>query len=784
MNYSKLLASSALATIVLMPVAAFAQEAAADDADTSEIVVTATRREQRVQDIPYNISAIGGDAIEANKTRDSTELLRTIPGLSVVDRGARNSGVLNSLTIRGINVNSTFLGDYAVSGVAPVSTYVNDTPLFAGYLLKDLERVEVLRGPQGTLYGSGSLGGTVRYILKKPELGKTGGSVSAGLSHVNGSDSVGYDADLIANFAFGDNLAIRAVVSRQDYPGITDYVNLYVLDASGAPAAPAGILASNASYYSKKDADTVEVWYGRIGVRWQPSDAVDLNLTYNHQEDKIGGRRQVTRGFDGYGNAYSGYQNGSIQLEPSSRNVDSLSLEATIDLGFATLTSSTSWYDHNGESVSENTGFYAKAGFLPYYYNYPRPMASAVRTYGDKSFIQEFRLVSDQGGVFDYVLGGYYQHQKLKSGQDSYLRGFKRWWDAWAPSAASAVTGDSDFYYRRSETFEEFALFGELTWHMASNIDLTVGARQFWQTSDNVTDIDLPLYASLAQPTRAVFSTKDNDILFKGNLSWRFDDRGMVYATVSEGYRRGGSNAVPLTGNFAESPAWQTYTPDTVINYEVGIKGGSRGFSYNVDAFYIDWKDIQLNTATPFWGFYVTQNGNSARSQGIEAQIEGQTGGFHYGLGYTYVDAKLTSDFFRPDVPTAKIASKGTRLPGSARHVITGNASYTFETGADSDLTMRADAYYQSSSENSISSSARYNRTLPGFSIWNASATWRSGRFSVTAYVKNIFNNDGVTGAFTEAHMGTAPSEGYYGNGSKDFISQPRTIGLATTFNF
>ena len=784
-NCTRLLATTSLACtglLAAMPVSAFAQEAGAANGD-ADIVVTATRREARTIDIPYNISAVGGERIDANQTRDQAELLRSIPGVAVVDRGRRNAGVINTVTIRGVNVDSAALGDYAVSGVSPVSTYVNDTPLFAAYLLKDLDRVEVLRGPQGTLYGSGALGGTVRYILKKPVLGKFEGRITGGLSSVKGSGSIGYEGDLILNVPLGDTFAIRAVGSRQHYPGLTDYVNVYKLDGTGAPTAPNGVLAPDAEYHSVKDADFVHVWYGRVSALWQPSDAVDFTLTYNHQEDKVGGRRQITRGADGYGKAYQGYQNGSVQLEPANRNVDSVALEANVDLGFATLTSSSSWYEHEGDSVSENTGFYAKAGFLAFYYNFPRPMASAVRSYRDKSFVQEVRLVSKAGGPIDYVIGGYFQDQKLFSSQDSYLPGFKRWWDIWS-GVPDAVSGDQDFIYRRNEHYKDRALFGELTWHVTDTVDVTGGARYFWNKSDSRTYIGLPLYTGLYPPRDFPFSIKEDKPLFKGNVSWKFADRGLLYATVSQGYRRGGANAVPTSGAYAEDPAWERYKSDTLVNYEVGVKGAAGGLTYNLDAFYIDWKDIQLNTATPVWGFYVVQNGGKAKSQGIEAQVEGRSGGLRYAFGYTFVDAKLTRDFWSPEATPTLIGRKGDRLPGSARHILTGSADYSFDLGGDTSLTLRGDGFYQSSARNAISTSPKYNVRLPGFSIWNASATLRKGNYGLTLFVKNIFNEAGVTGVFTEAYMGTSPSQGYYGNGSKDLITLPRTLGLSADIRF
>ncbi|MBW8304477.1 MAG: TonB-dependent receptor plug domain-containing protein, partial [Brevundimonas sp.] len=251
MNKSHLRGATSIGALILALAAhgaAMAQDSQeSPQTDLGDVVVTATRREQSVLDVPYNISAVSGEAIEDAKMTDSAELMRGIPGVSVVDRGYRNSGVINNVLMRGINVDSNALGDYAVSSVAPVSTYINDTPIFAGFLLKDLERVEILRGPQGTLYGSGSLGGTVRYITRAPKLGVFEGAANLTGSSVEGSESIGWGADLTLNVPLGETLAFRGTVSRLDYPGLTDYVNLYVLDGTGAPAAPGGILSPDAA---------------------------------------------------------------------------------------------------------------------------------------------------------------------------------------------------------------------------------------------------------------------------------------------------------------------------------------------------------------------------------------------------------------------------------------------------------------------------------------------------------------------------------------------------------
>jgi len=764
-----------------------AEEAATPDADAAVasgaelVVVTASRRAQRAIDVPYNISAIPGAEIEDRKILDVPELIRTVPGVSMVDRGYRNAGVLDGIRIRGINTDSAALGDYAVSAVGAISQYTNDTPIYANFLLRDIARVEVLRGPQGTLYGSGALGGTVRFISRAPEIGEFYASGAFSGSSVTGSDGTGGAADVTLNIPLGETMAFRATGSIISYPGLTDYVNVYVLDATGAPKAPNGVLNSDAQYRAEKDADDVDIWFVRGSLLFRPSDRFEATLTGVMQSDDIGGRRQQTPGTDGFGNPYDDYENGSVMLEPSSRDVWVGALEMNLDLGFATLTSSSSLYDHEGESISENTGFYAKAGFLAFYYNYPRPMAVADRTYHDEAYVQEVRLVSNEGdGPVDYVVGLFYQDQDRASTQDSYLRGFKRWWDTAFPGFAAAVTGDQDFLYVRNETFEDFALFGEVTWHVTPSFDLTGGLRWFSNESTNNTLIDLPLYAALSNPTLSTFTAEEDGTLFKLNAAWRFAENQLAFATVSEGYRRGGSNAVPTIGFFAEDPAWQVYDSDRVTNYEIGIKGETDGIIYSASVFYIDWTDPQLNTATPFWGFYAVSNGESARSSGFDASVSGSTeGGTNWSFGLTWADAELTDDFISPTGTV--LGSDGARLPASPELSLTGALDHTWTVLGGYDLTARLDGYYQSETENSISNSVRFRETLDGFAIFNASLTLARDNWDLTLWGKNIFNEEGITGVFKEEYMGSEPAVGYFGNGAKELIALPATIGLTLT---
>jgi outer membrane receptor protein involved in Fe transport len=779
----------AIASALLVQAPAFAQtgDDTKEPGETTElapVTVTAQGREENILAVPYNISAVSGDSIEEANILDTAELMRSVPGVGVIDRGARNSSVVSGIRIRGLNVDSSALGDYAVSAAATVATYVDKTPLFANFLLSDIERVEILRGPQGTLYGSGALGGAVRFILREPDTEAFSGRVSLSGSSVKHSDDIGGSASATLNIPLADTLAIRLNTTINDFPGITDYRNLYVLDGQGIPVAPAGTLDPAASYRVKEDADTVEQSYGRASLLWRPSDTFDLTLSYMAQADRFGGRRGTSLGTDGFGIPYGDLEVGSAQLEPADRHVNLASLEANIDLGFATLTSSTSSYNHEGDITSENTGFYAGNGWLAsFYYNYPRPMASAVRTYGDKAFTQELRLTSNAGETVDYVLGAYYQDQKRRSSQDSFLRGFKQWWDAAYPAFADAVVSDQDYLYRQREKFKETAFYGELTWHATDSVDFTGGFRHFRDESDTRVQQTTGLYSSIIDSSDSSGSESDSDTLFKGNVSWKFSPSNQLYATISEGYRRGGTNGTPTTGNFAEDAAWTTYKADTVRNYELGVKGAVGRMTYNANVFYVDWSDPQINSSTTNWGFFAVQNADEASTRGIELEIAGSAGdGFTYALGYTYTDAQLEADAVAAD-GAYLVGYKGDRLPGAPEHRFNASAGYGIPL-ANGLLTIRGDIYHQSDMRNALSLSPRFDVDLDAYTIVNASMTYSRSAWDTTLWIKNIGNTDAVNGVYTELYMGTSPAQNYYGNGSKALVTLPRTIGVTVSYRF
>ena len=770
-----------------------AQDTAEESASIEEVVVTATRRETSVQDIPYNISAISGKVLEEAMIFDNADLMRNVAGAGVVDRGHRNSGVINSVMIRGLNIDGAALGDYALNTVPTVSTYVNDTPIYANFVLKDIERVEVLRGPQGTLYGSGSLGGTVRYMMRKPDPSAFDGSVMTWVSQTEGSEGTNYGGDFVLNMPLSDTAAVRVLGGTIQGAGIIDYVNVYELDSSGAPVAPNGVLDPATSYRSVEDADDVDIKYVRASAYFEPSENFNVLFSYQMQEDDIGGRRQQTSGVDGFGNTYGDYEIGSIQLEPSSRDVDLASLEMEFDLGFATLTSSTSVYEHKGDSVSENTGFYAQNGWLQaFYYNHPRPMASALRDYFDEAFVQELRLVSSGDNTIDWIAGAFYRDQDMGGSQTSLLVGYERWADAFFGNP-DLIIQDQDFFYTRDENFKDIGLFGEVTWNVSDTFRLTGGLRWFDVEFTNNTAMQIGVWAPgiFNFEDTAQFTGDEDDVLFKLNASYDLSESMMFYGTVSEGYRRGGSNAVPTVGNFAEDPGWLQYDSDSVVNYEIGLKGATDTLRYTVAAFVVDWEDVQLNTASTNFGFFTAANGDSARTQGFELELDGVIGDkIGYNIGYAFVDGELTGDAFAPLElsPPYLLAADGAPMVGTAEHTLNAALQVTNELGNGLSWATRINAYYQSETENAFGDGFRtpgtFTAELDGFSLLNLTTWVSSDNWYASLYVMNLTNEEGTTGQFSNLYMGTDPSQNYFGNGSKEFLSLPRTIGVAFTYEF
>lgn len=789
----------------------FAQDQVDADSEAAvmeEITVTATRREQSIQDIPFNISAISGDYIAEAGILDTTELMREVAGVAIADGGSRAAETNANVMIRGINIdpNST---DRTYLSAPTVSVYINDTPMYANFILRDINRVEVLRGPQATLYGSGSLGGTVIYHMNRPDPSGFEGRVYGEFSQTDGSDGYNWNVDARLNVPIGDNSAFRISLGRVDNDGIIDYSNVYVTDANGIPIAENGdVLNGDPVYTNKKDADTVEVNWLRASWGWTPNENLDVLASFQWQEGEFGGRRQATQALDGWGEPYGEYEHGAVVLEPASNDAKLASLEIDYEMGFATFSSSTSYYDRGFESVSDNTGFYAaqEIGWAPghswlYYYGYGgfrRPAIPAYRTANESAFVQEFRLVSNGESRIDWVAGLYYMDQEGDMDQVTTALGFQPWRDAsgWANDFYGPSNDTFVWFYDKD--FTDLAAFGEVTFNVTDDIDITLGGRYFDNENTVTSQTLLPIWIGsiydFGEAPEVRNTKKDSDFLGKANLSWRFSDQQMAYATWSQGYRRGGTNAAPVwyegCVRYCNDPSYSFFDADTVDNYEIGLKGGFDTISYQLSAFYIDWQDPQLNTATPSGAFYAIVNGPSATSQGIDAEFSWAiNNNLILRGGYAYVDATLDEDLYvpvgNPDAPAERLeASAGNRLPGTPEHMLNASLVHTTTLSNGLEWVNRGSLYYQSETENSILDTPDWNATLDSFSLWNFSTTLNGEKWAASLFIKNAFNEEGSTALFKDGYMVTRPLDHFYGHGQKTFIAQPRTIGISGTYWF
>ena len=605
---------------------------------------------------------------------------------------------------------------------------------------------------------------------------------------------------------------------------LTTRTCITTLDANGDPVVTGGDIVNALPVYTKvKDVDDVSIKYARAAALFAPNDTFSAQLSYQWQDDDIGGRRQVTRGENiATGGDYGDYEFGAVQLEPSNREVQLTALEMEAGLGFATLTSSTSYYEHTGSAISDNSGVYARNGWFSYYGSSPRPIAQAERFYDDSAISQEFRLVSDGDNFIDWTVGLYYIDQDYDLGQNSYLVGYVPYMDAIDLYGLAPFSTNQDFLFRRSQDYEELAGFGEVTINIRDDLHLTLGGRYFDNEVDVDAIVDVPIYSSPTNPPGvASENISDDDFLFKTNIAWDVTDTSMLYGTYSQGYRHAGANAVPTTGKYRENPDYFVFDADTVDNFEIGYKGNTEMLTYAASVYYADWDKPQLNTSTSNWGFFAVINGDTARTQGFELELTAElTESISVGLGYTYADAELTADVYQPAgnivTPyTDRVAADGDRLPGTAEHVVNVALGHNMALGNGMELDTVLSGYYQSDVINAIGddnclttfapsgncrdsanpASGNYAPTsifsrayaeIDSFQLWNLSSTLSRDSWGASLFVKNLFNEEGTTGEFPFLVGGSNPSatERYYGNNSREYIALPRTIGVALTYEF
>lgn len=773
-----------------------AQEATSG-AVLEEVVVTANRRTESVLDVPYNITAISADQLEAAGVSDISGMIRMVPGLSSFDEGPRVSGNRNNFNIRGLNANP--LGnedDNPRIGQATVSTYVGETPVFFPLKLVDLDRVEVLRGPQGTLYGSGSVGGTVRFIPNKPAFEGFTLDVNAEASLTKKSDDVGYEGNFTVNVPLSETFALRATAGYEEIPGFIDAVGL--VQQTGTPedpgavilADPDDILGSLPAYGpEKEDVNDAEITFARVGLRFLPSDRLDVNVNYHYQQTKVGSRYEDNPKY-GTGEEYVSYK---AFTDPHDASIQLGSVDVEFDLGFARLTSASAYSEINIDSVSESSGF-LRTNIPQYYLGLPRIISPIIRGQNSQTFTQEIRLVSETEGKFEWVAGGFYLENDLDFDLFQPLFGVNDYTNAYLGLNPPLNFTDVLAKGGTEQEFRDMAVFGELTLNITDRWQVTGGVRIFDQELDGTSGIPLPFASRTFEFFYYGTATDDyllgginpteNEVsgeIFKVNTSFEVTDDMLAFFTWSEGFRAGGANQLPEVDPFGNDYSdILRFQSDDAENFEVGVKGTwNAQVNYTATAFWVDWTNFQSTLFSPF-GIAFVDNIGGARSRGLELDMNGYlTDQLTFGVSYTYIDAETTDPFEQQSGNPATTVPDGTTLPGSSEHTFFGHLQYEYPL-ATSRLVFYTDLAYRDDTNSAFIDQpflvSENFAPLDGFAVWNLSVTWAMDNYSVTLFGENVSNTRATTIVSTADTFGEQ-DQGYG-------VIKPQTFGLRFKWSY
>lgn len=793
-----------------------AQEAVDEEVSVQQtIIVTATRRAESVQDIPLNIAAVGESQIEEQGFDELADTLAYVPGINVVDRGGRQG---NPIIVRGLNADPLGSGDGNNDGGGTVATYVGEIPVYIDLKLNDLQRVEVLLGPQGTLYGAGTLGGAIRYIPNKPDFGGDLFKVRSELSKYSEADDFSYEVGATFNKAFSDTFAIRGSLDFEDDSGFIDQP--YIVQQIGVSnpdpdfSDPAALAAN---FNPQEDVNSEENLSGRIAARWAPTDWLDGTLTYYYQNVDIGGRQ--------FSSQRSGVPAGEYESalrvpEPNEITNDLLALEITADLGFAELTSATGFSTFEDDGQRDQTDLLITLEYS--YETFPTFTAFTNEQGEEERFNQEVRLVSTHGGPFNWIAGAFYNSLQTTGFSAEFTPGY-------AQFAGFNRPDNLEYFSQSFVDLEESAFFGEIGYDVTDRLTVTLGARYYDYELETFSDVDFPLFdptfqartvsqvenglkSDFAAGINGVERTgqSDSGTLFKFNVAYDVTEDFLVYGTVSEGYRIGDSNGLgpcpafdpnATQGSCALAPGQQfgpnpgdiavfderQYFPDQTTNYELGFKStlADGALTLNGAAYFIEWTDPQVSSATVNASIPITINAEGAESVGFEASADWQVNDqFSIRGSFSHTQTELTADvpsLIRTITPPGfgsafEDGVSGDRLPGSPENQFSTFATYNFGEVYNGDVSVNFGYSWQG--DILTRTGGRGNGvTLDSFGIANTSLVYEADTYTATFFVNNLFDEYAETGIRTTALFNQAPL-GANVRSHGAFVAPPRAIGV------
>lgn len=720
------------------PPATDQSEAEPPDASGGEVVVTATKRTaSTIQETPIAVQALAGDTLRARGALEFADYFRSVPGLATQDEGPGDKRYV----IRGINsTGASTVGVYIDEVIVTGENSQDGSGQNFDVKLFDIDRVEVLKGPQGTTFGSNSMAGTIRFITAKPKLGVTEGYIQSSLRSTDGA-SLGYQADGAVNLSVvPDRLALRGSFYVAELPGYID---------------------SRFQKGANRETDRAL----RLQARLDVSDRLTLNGMFLYQRVYQGAKNYYNLfGYDGRPLSSRRLQQADYARTPFVDDAKIYNLTATYNTGVGTVTGTVSRFDRF-TSFTRDASLAAQAFF-------GRPFATS----GQSAISQprqrrvdsaELRFASNFGGAFELLVGGFAQDE---------TRDFESTWRTVQPDGRPSPNPLILLNRTLDTRVREFAGFGEASYKITDTLTATAGVRAFDFRLKQVVGVQVRAGGAPGPGNGAAQGSKDSGVISRFNLAYKPNRDVNAYVQVAQGYRPGGVNDAESAATVGVVLPNSGFGSDDLWNYEAGIKTAhlNRTLFVNASIFYIDWSKIQnfaLATNGTFLFAYIS-NGGRASVKGFEATLDYKpTNALTLGATLGYNDAKLETD--NPD-PTTGL--KGDQIPFVPKWNASANFLYTFPIG-DGGLRGQVGGDISTQSR----SATKYNQSIGNFvivkpySIANLRAGLRNGRYSFDLSVTNLFNDRTIINA-NDIVVGLYPA-GYY-------INRPRTFTASLTTRF
>jgi iron complex outermembrane recepter protein len=706
-----------------------------------EVVVTASRTgAQNIQEVPMAISAVNTNRLTQGGFSDITQMSALVPSLTIQQQGPGQ----NEIIIRGL-ADSTY-GPTNIEDQTLVSVYLDETPISLqgatpDLKIFDLQQVEVIRGPQGTLYGAGAMAGTIRFITQKPDATQFNGYAEGVYSNTAGGGS-NYNIKGMVNIPLiSDVLALRINAYSDRNSGYIDNIGLNL---------PRANWDENEQF--------------RVALRYTPLPELTVDASVTHTDLYANG---TTETYSDLGDDL--YHSVTPEYYRDDFTVSNLTING--DLGFGKLVSSTSYYrrdtdfDYSSEYLTESllTGM-----------DGPSPMH--IRN-GIYDFAQEIRLNSKGEGPLKWIGGVFFERGNRTYWQDNPTPGLDQ--ILGISSLDYGAFQDNDvFSGLEQQDQQQIAVFGELTYSLGP-VDLTAGARyfHFHQSFDlYFGGIAGALGPGEPQNLSGVANESGTNPRFVAN--YHVNPDLIVYAEAAKGFRYGGVNEPVPTSFCASALAAQgithapvTFGPDYLWSYSVGEKSTLNGgrVTLNADAFLINWSQIQTNDNLSC-GYYITENAGQVRSTGAELESSARlTDRFTLGVNASYNNARAAEAIPNLGAPS------GYPMPYSPRFLAAVSGSYSVPLAAATSLQFQGDYEYRDISNATFQPALQ--ETIPASNIVNLAANYISSRYEVGLFVHDLTNNRLVTTINPNTLPGVQPGAGVY-------YARPRTIGIRVRVNF